>query len=188
MTSKNSILDYYAAIVKAAKASEPYYCYNEDKVHNAAILSAMLCTSNNVRMYCGTMSIFRNKFWENLADDSKIKETFLQELEEFAKRQENSLEIVVENYPDGGFKDYLREELLKNMFDKGNLKLFKLSDSITFKEEIPHFSIASPCFVRVEQDKERHTALCAINNQELMDSSNTFYTKIEGFAEPILTL
>lgn len=188
MMTTNNIQEYYDALVQATKAQESYYCYNKDREHNAAILSAMFETSSEIRMYCGSMSIFRKSFWDRFGENANIMKTFEANLNDFSNKKGNVLEIVVENYPKGGFQDLVFEKTLRKMFIGKKLKLFKLGDNVAFKEEIPHFSIATPCFVRVEQDKELHTALCAINNQELMDSSVKFYGIIEKLAISVRTL
>ena len=184
----NDINTYFAEVEKAAKDSTPYYCYNEDREHNAAILSAMFSTSNRIKMYCGSMSVFRNSFWDKIKDSSAIVQIFKEKLDEFADHENNSLEIVIENYPEEGFRDFKFKDILYKMLEAKKLKLYKLGDSITFKEEIPHFTLASACFVRVEQDKENHSALCAINNEELMNSSEIFYSKLKEFANPVSEL
>lgn len=184
----NDIKTYFVELDKAAKESTPYYCYNEDREHNAAILSAMFSTSDRIRMYCGSMSVFRKNFWDKIKDSSAIIRIFEEKLNEFAAHENNSFEIVVENYPEDGFRDFKFKDILSKMLEAKKLKLYKLGDSITFKEEIPHFTFASACFVRVEQDKESHSALCAINNEELMSSSEIFYSKLKEFANPVFEL
>ncbi len=184
----NDIKTYFAELENAAKGSSPYYCYNEDREHNAAILSAMFSTSNRIKMYCGSMSVFRKSFWDKIKNSSPIVQIFKEKLNEFAGHENNSLEIVVENYPENGFCDFKFKDILSKMLEAKKLKLYKLGDSITFKEEIPHFTLASACFVRVEQDKENHSALCAINNEELMNSSEIFYSKLKEFANPVSEL
>lgn len=184
----NDIKKYFAEVENAAKENTPYYCYNEDREHNAAILSAMFSTSNRIRMYCGSMSVFRNSFWDKIKDSSAIVQIFEKKLNEFASEANNSFEIVVEKYPEDGFRDFKFKDILSNMLETKILKLYKLGDSITFKEEIPYFTFASACFVRVEQDKESHSALCAINNEELMNSSEIFYSKLKEFANPVSEL
>lgn len=151
----NDIKTYFAELEKAAKESSPYYCYNEDREHNAAILSAMFSTSNRIKMYCGSMSVFRKSFWDKIKNSSEIVQIFEEKLKGFADHENNSLEIVVENYPENGFCDFKFKEILTKMLEAKKLKLYKLGDSITFKEEIPHFTFASACVISISLRLER---------------------------------
>ena len=183
-------MDAYDTLVNAAKdPTKPFYCYNKDRAHNAAILSAMFDTSDKIKMYCGTMSIFRKEFKTQIEneDDKTIMNILSGNLKKFAAKKDASLEIIVEEYPENGFKDITESETLKKMMNEGSLRLYKLED-VAFKETIPHFTLATPCFVRSEQDKVEHTALCGINNQEFMNASVRNFETIKDLATPVPSL
>ena len=190
MAKNTNIHEYYNELVTAAKEpTKPYYCYNKDRAHNAAILSAMFNTSNKVKMFCGSMSIFRKEFVNKIGkdEDKYIMSVLADNLKKFAGKENASLEIIVEEYPEMGFSDLIDEETLGKMMDTGTLKLYKLGD-VAFKESIPHFTFATPCFVRSEQDKVEHTALCGINNKEFMISSERNFEAIKDLATQVTRL
>lgn len=186
MENNGSIKNYYDNIVERTKKEGTFYCYNKDRKHNAAIMAAMFDTSDTIRMYCGSMSVFRKGFVENIEQqDNEIIETLWEKITAFAKKANACLDIIVENYPQGGFKDIHQQELFTNMQEQGIMTLSCLPDGLRFKETIPHFSFSSSCIVREEQDKNTHSALCVINDRDFLNDSQNLFNAIKDLSTSV---
>lgn len=171
---------YYAKLIDAVKSTEPCYFYNRNRKHNAAIQAAMFEQSDNIRMFCGSMSIFRKGFKDKIDKNSQqIVDTMFSNMKSFFYKENSVLEIILEKYDDTIMDDLEDKQQFESWIKKGKIKLYRIGDDIKFIEKLPHFSIATPCFVRSEQDKEAHTALCVINNKEMMDNFVSCYEAIK---------
>lgn len=183
MDNNDTIKTYYDNIVERTKKDDTFYCYNKDRKHNAAIMAAMFDTSDNVRMYCGSMSVFRNGFVEKVEQqDNGVIELLWDKISEFSNKPNACLDIIVENYPKDGFNDIDNSDLFKQMQEQGILTVSCLPDDLKFKETIPHFSFSSSCIVRQEQDKNNHSALCVINEKDFLNDSQRLFNAIKGLS------
>lgn len=186
----DSISSYYKDIVEKTREKEVFYLYNKDRKHNAAIMAAMFDTSDNIRMYCGSMSVFRKGFVENIQqEDNGIIQLLWDKISDFSNKPNACLDIIVENYPkNGSFNDIHGSDLFHNMQDKGMLTVSCLPDDLKFKETIPHFSFSSSCIVREEQDKTTHSALCVINDKDFLNDSQRLFNTIKELSARITLL
>lgn len=185
MDTNETIRDYYNDIVNKTGKTEIVYRYNKDRKHNAAIMAAMFDTSDTVRMYCGCMSVFRKGFVDNIGKDDEIINILWEKIEEFSKKPNASLDIIVENYPKEGFNDIHQQQLFVEMQHKGILTVSCLPDDLGFKETIRHFSLSSSCIVREEQDKNTHSALCVINDKDFLNDYQKSFNTIKELSHKV---
>ena len=181
-----TIRNYYDDIVAKTGQKELFYRYNKDRKHNAAIMAAMFDTSDTIRMYCGSMSVFRKGFVENIGEkDNEIIQLLWEKIQDFSKKPNASLDIIVENYPKEGFHDFHEQQLFVEMQNRGILTVSCLPDDLGFKETIPHFAFSSSCIVREEQDKNSHSALCTINDKEFLNDSQKLFHIIKDLSNKV---
>ena len=62
----NDLQKYYEFLHKKLMSGESGSVLNSDRAHNAVIERFMLDTSNNIKMYCGEMSVFREGFYRHI--------------------------------------------------------------------------------------------------------------------------
>lgn len=118
---------------------------------------------------------------EILADElqSKLKESF----KHFVTKGNSKLVIILETYKDVYLNDLICGDDFKRGLKNGKIELLKLNDNLTFKQQLYHFSLSDTMIVRIEQDKEQHSAVCSLNQKDIYDSANNVFNKIEAIAE-----
>ena len=62
---------YYQQLMSYFQREEYKTTSNKDRAHNTTMLRFMLDNSNTVKMFCGEMSVFRNKFYDTIDRDNK---------------------------------------------------------------------------------------------------------------------
>ena len=90
---------------------------------------------------------------------------------------------ILETYKDEYLKDLIYGDDFKRGLKNGKIELLKLNDKLTFKQQLYHFSLSDTMIVRIEQDKEQHSAVCSLNQKDIYDSVNNVFNKIEAIAE-----
>lgn len=196
MEKKKLLEGYYSKLKEALESSKASFIFNKDRSHNATIMRFMFDSSHNVVMYCGSMSVFRNGFYEKIENEGEneaeqkikaeeAKDELKSSLKSFFAKEDSSLSVIMENYEDVFLSDLIDENLFKENAAKGRLKLYKLSDNFTFKKKLSHFSSCDLKLVRLEQDKEEHSAVCIINDEKLSDSSKIMFNKLVSVAVPV---
>lgn len=168
--------NYYSTLESKLQSKECNYILNHDRAHNAIIESFMLNKSNNINMYCGEMSVFRNDFYnyidkEHCPDNNdnkqslgnRLKKNVIKALDSFIKRENTCLNIYFEKYDRCYFLDVIDQELFKEGANANKIHFYSLSDQLVLKKELFHIAYASPCMIRVETNSEIHEATCAIN-------------------------
>lgn len=153
----------------------------------------MLDTSNVVSMYCGEMSVFRESFYSHIDSDSNndkglgqfLKNKVINSMTNFIDRDNAELQIILENkmfkLPDDIIFDNNFSEAIKY----GKIKLSYLKPEMVFTSGMSHFSFTQDV-VRMEKNKEQHTAICAVNApNELIDSYQSHFENLKKAATPI---
>ena len=171
----DELQEYYSTLKSKLQSKECNYILNHDRAHNAIIESFMLNESNNINMYCGEMSVFRNDFYNyinkehcssNDDEDSlgnRLKKDVISALDSFIKRDDTCLNIYFETYNKNYCSDVIDKELFKEGSNANKIHFYSLSDELVLKKELFHIAYASPCMIRVETNSEIHEATCAIN-------------------------
>ena len=108
-----------------------------------------------------------------------MKESF----KHFVTKGNSKLVIILETYKDVYLNDLICGDDFKRGLKNGKIELLKLNDNLTFKQQLYHFSLSDTMIVRIEQDKEQHSAVCSLNQKDIYDSANNVFNKIEAIAE-----
>lgn len=150
-----------------------HFTKNTDHLHNAAIMLLMLTYGQHLRMYCGRMSIFKNRFYTHIPVDNnpeEIRERMAQAFEKFITTPGNKAEIILQYGCKGLTDDLIFDPAL---LKRGNVELFKVSEFIRDKSEINHYSFITKEdegpdgeIYRLETDAYFHRALCKIGKDD----------------------
>lgn len=161
-----------------------HFTKNTDHLHNAAIMLLMLENGRHLRMYCGRMSIFKNRFYGYIPEESnpeEIKERIARAFEKFITTPGNRAEIVLQ-YGCKGLTDDLifSADLLK----LDNVELYKVPDVVRDKSDIDHYSFIDDGGIvyRLETDPELHRALCKIGESDDIGSPLNTFNKLRSFS------
>ena len=191
MATREEIKNYYLELRQNFENNSPIFQYNKDRAHNSVVLRLMLDTSTSIKMYCGQMSVIRTDFYEHIKkEDADLAEKLLSELQEsfekFITKDGNKLTIILETYKDEYLQDLICGDDFKRGLKNGKIELLKLNDKLTFKHQLYHFSLSDTMIVRIEQDKEQHSAVCSLNQKNIYDSANNVFNNIEAIAEKVV--
>lgn len=191
---QEKLKDYHNKLITALNGNEPSYHFNSDREHNAIIMRVMLDNSSTLNMYCGEMSVFREMFYEHITKDNDdikeyaegIKTDLKNSFKEFIQKEDVSMNIIFETFKDDYLEDIIFDEDFKRGVSDKKINLYKLSDDFEYKEDIKHFTYTN-CIVRFEQDKLRHSAICAINEQQAYyESIDKNFSLLKKMAIPII--
>jgi len=195
MEEKKFLEAYYNKLNEALETSEASFIFNRDRSHNSTIMRFMFDKSHEVYMFCGSMSVFRTGFYEKIETDEKnnnakevaneAKKSLVDSMRKFFAKEGTKLFIILEDYNPALLNDIIDVELFKDNFSKGNLMLYKLDESFTFKKKLSHFSSSDIKIVRLEQDKEEHSAVCIVNDDGMLESSKSMFKKLIIVATPV---
>lgn len=191
MVTTNEMDRYYLDLKQSLETKAPVFQYNKDRAHNSVVLRLMLDTSTIIKMYCGQLTVMRTSFYDHIREEneelakelqSKLQESF----KTFLSKDNSKMVIILETYKKEYLKDLISvEDFQKGLMD-GKIELFKLSNSLTFKQQLYHFSLSDTMIVRLEQDKEQHSAVCSLNQKDIYESANSAFDKIEAIGEKIV--
>lgn len=161
---------------------------NNDRKHNATILCFMLDTSNEINMYCGEMSIFREKFYSYVDDNcgEALKEDVIGALNAFVQRQNVKLNIIVENYSDDIFSDVICADIFRAGIHKKKIYMRKLNKDSAVTDGLTHCVYTNTKAVRIEEDKDKHSGMFLANMSDaLLDKLKSNYNYLTKSSEPI---
>lgn len=172
---------YYTSLAEAFASGKLFFTRNTDCLHNAAIMKLMLEKGTHISMYCGSMSIFKNKFYMNILDDNgkpdegikrKVREAFV----DFINRPDTHIDIILEQEPNNLTDDLIFDvEYLK----RDSVKIFQIPNVIREKSNLNHFSfIDNSVITRLETDSVHHTAICKIGLSNSISSPAESFNKL----------
>lgn len=157
---------YYEELTAAYDNSNWFFRQNNDCAHNATIIRVMLEKATSINMFCGKMSVFKKDFYTKVEErypgyGSILKDKVAGALRSFLKKNNANLTVVMENYDENVFDDFIiSAEEFKTALP---VHLYALKDYLLSKSELPHFSFTeNERMVRIETDKESHEAICKI--------------------------
>lgn len=192
MKEKKFLEAYYNKLNEALETSEASFIFNRDRSHNSTIMRFMFDKSHEIYMFCGSMSVFRKGFYEKIGTDEKnnyakeianeAENSLVDSMRKFFAKDGAKLFVILENYNPAFLKDVIDVELFKDNRLKGKLMLYKLDESFTFKKRLSHFSSSDIKIVRLEQDKEEHSAVCIVNDDSMLKSSKSMFKKLINVA------
>ncbi len=184
--------EYYNTLQTKLDSKKTDFELNENRAHNTTIVRFMLDNSNNINMYCGEMSVFRNNFYkyinENANDDEALgdylRKKLIESLFSFINRENSKLNIYLEKYSNDYFDDLIDLRIFSEGIATGKINIYKLNDKLLLKSGLSHISYTDTNIVRMERDKYTHEAICAINvSGEIMETWKDAFVYMKSAAE-----
>lgn len=170
MPTFKELTAYYHNLEEAFKRTEETYYFNNDRSHNATVMRFMFDNAKQVNMYCGELSVLREKFYDHIGKDSgeenaeKVKNAMINSLNSFLNSQDSKLTVVFENYSDKIFDDLICKNLFVSKLKENIISFYKLDETFSFKADINHFCYTDSGIARFEVDKMLHNAICTFHN------------------------
>lgn len=170
MPTFKELTAYYHNLEEAFKRTEETYYFNNDRSHNATVMRFMFDNAKQVNMYCGELSVLREKFYDHIGKDSgeknaeKVKNAMINSLNSFLNSQDSKLTVVFENYSDKIFDDLICKNLFVSKLKENIISFYKLDEAFSFKADINHFCYTDSGITRFEVDKMLHNAICTFHN------------------------
>ncbi|MCH5308580.1 MAG: hypothetical protein J1E58_01875 [Prevotella sp.] len=184
------LITFDTELLDALYQENESYHFNHDRTHNAIAMRVIFETSSNIKMYCGEMSIFRNGFYSHISKDNNhdlseaIKKVVIEAFHKFITKVETTIEIIFETYDESYLEDVIFGDSFKDALKSGKIKLYSIRDYFSYKENINHFCCGSN-FVRYEEDKKEHRAICAINDVGFMEETCKSFALLKNIVNPI---
>lgn len=184
--------EYYNTLQTKLDSKKVDFELNENRAHNTTIVRFMLDNSNNINMYCGEMSVFRNNFYkyinENANDDEALgdylRKKLIESLFSFINRENSKLNIYLEKYSNDYFDDLIDLRIFSEGIATGKINIYRLNDKLLLKSGLSHISYTDTNIVRMERDKYTHEAICAINvSGEIMKTWEDAFVYMKSAAE-----
>lgn len=182
--------DYYNKLVNYKDSQDLRSLPNNDRRHNATILCFILKTSKEVNMYCGEMSIFRENFYSHIEKDNpgvgkSLKRDMIAALEEFVERTDVKLNIIVENYYEAIFSDFISYKVFRDGIISGKITIRKLN-KIAASQNLSHCVYTDTRVVRIEENREEHSGMFLANMSEtLMEKFRSNFNYLYLASEPV---
>ena len=167
---------------------------NDDCVHNVVVNSVMLENCQDIRMYCGQMALFHNKFYDRVEKETgndrcakEAKNIFTDSLKGFIARPNSHLSIFVENPDKINFNDLMESDTIKDAMKRNVIEIFKVDGNLIFKSTMQHMTVGDKNrMVRWETDKESHSAQCFFHvDKSFEDNADTLFHYLKKAASPI---
>lgn len=178
---------YYKNLCDAYDRNEWFFTQNEDRAHNATIMRVMLEKSEDIRMYCGEMSVFRESFYNHIEREhsglgSELRSKVADALGKFLKKTNSRLQIILEEYDKSIFNDLIIP--FRELNSSLGVEIYRLPDEIGNKKEIPHVAFTrDERMVRIELDKTSHEAICKIGTGEDVESPTPAFERLLKLAK-----
>lgn len=190
MATLEEINAYYNDLYKAFESKQVSSFYNKNRTHNATIMRLMFEKSSSIDMYCGSLSVLREFFYEKIAEtDSKevadmLKDGLRKAFMSFLSNRDARANIIFEYVEKDFRKDLIVKESFCDAELKGQLKVYYLDDRLTFKKELSHFCVSNSNIMRFEQGKLTHSAICTIHDVDSCDKLRKNFDALKSFAKP----
>lgn len=177
---------YYQQLMSYFQREEYKTTSNKDRAHNTTMLRFMLDNSNTVKMFCGEMSVFRNKFYDTIDRDNKacadddseglgqtLKKKLIASLEKFIDDSNSHLDIILESFSSKYLDDLIDCNLFKDGIKNKKITLRYLDLDRIQTRYLSHFSFTDKKILRMETNKSTHEGICGFNiDQEIFDDMN----------------
>ena len=190
MANYKQMEEYYQKLKSAFDSKKVFDYYNQDRAHNATVFRLMLDESENIFMYCGELSLLRIPFYDLVVGGDKDKNntepimtSMYESLSKFFKKSNSHICVILENKQDiDNFKD---TNLVRSALDNKQLEIYYLGNDLTTRNDLNHFTVTDSEIVRVEQDKEQHSAICTLNDEEYYLQFNKYFQQILSYSKPL---
>lgn len=176
MATFKELTAYYHNLEEAFKRREETYYFNNDRSHNATVMRFMFDNAKQVNMYCGELSVLRERFYDHIGKDSgkedagKVKDAMIKSLKDFFDKPDSKLTVVFESYSDEIFDDMICKDLFISKLKENIISFYKLDETFSFKADINHFCYTDSGITRFEVDKMLHNAICTFHNRTYSDA------------------
>lgn len=175
---------------------------NKDRAHNSMVVSAVLQSTNNIKMLCGKMSPFRYSFYEDISN-KLIKNKFLSEKEaktlsdelkqsvigswrSFIDKQNSLFHIYIIDYDKKIFKNLIDTELFKNSINKDKFIIHKFPANFYDKISLNHVLEGDDKIVRIEDNLEDHSATVVVKpSEKVVKNLKTTFEMLDSITEVV---
>ena len=177
--------NYYQKLKDAFESKGQSTIFNNDRMHNATIMCFMLDHCNKINMYCGEMSVLREKFYDKIEEKERneFKERISDKITRFLSEEGKQFNIIVENYDVDNANDLICKDVIRDGIKNKKISIKCLKDSYPYKGNSDHFCIADEKMVRLEIDKEDHTAMCVFNDTDYTKLFTESFAKLNNYSE-----
>lgn len=189
MATFEELTQYYADLNEAFMSTEESYHFNNDRSHNATVMRFMFDHAEQVNMYCGELSVLRDKFYDHIAKDSDpkdakaVKDAMTNSLNNFFNKPNSKLTVVFESYSDKILDDLICKELFINKLKENAISFYKLDETFSFKSDINHFCYTDSGIARFEVDKMLHNAICTFHDRTYSEALEKNFKTLLGIAQ-----
>ncbi|MBD5215482.1 MAG: hypothetical protein HDS78_03035 [Bacteroidales bacterium] len=186
--------NYYKNLENYLDSGRVHSIPNSDRAHNATIIRFMLDKSDTVNMFCGQMSIFRNKFYDRINEDNDgvlgtyLKNEMVKALTGFINKANSKLNIILERFNIMYFSDLISSSIFKAGVRSGKISLRKSDPRLFVSEGVSHFTYTSSDIARMEIEQEPHSGICTVNlTNDMKDIIGYNYSVLERTSSPLDT-
>lgn len=178
---------YYKELSEAYDRGDLFFTRNSDKLHNAAIMLLMLEKGTRISMFCGSMSVFRNKFYSDITDNSaeneEIKKKVSDAFNKFLAKENSHIDIILEKEPVNLTGDLIFD---KSLLGNESVEIYQIPDVIREYAGLNHYSfIDDSKITRIESDAVNHTAICKIGNSPDIETPVASFNKLRDMSKRV---
>lgn len=188
---------YYRVLCDKVDEKKFEVILNNDRAHNSVVERVMLEKSQLINMYCGEMSIFREKFYSYINENNNdyeqepqlgdiLKTRVIEALKDFINRPNAQLNIYFERFDPSYLKDLIDLEVFRIGIKLNKICMFKLDDSLFLKVGIAHTTYTDSNIIRIERNSDTHEAVCGLNiSGDILESVKSTFATMASVGEKI---
>lgn len=178
--------DYYDSLTEKLESKRLVAETNHDRIHNSAIMKLMLDHGGQIDMFCGSMSVFRDDFYNDIKRDNpegseaEIKSMLANSLTSFLAKDGSRLRVVQEHSMERLPDDLIvSKSVFESAMREGKLEIYSLESNFLWKDMMSHFAISSVAgMMRMETDKTTHEGMFIANAEATSKLANTTFDKL----------
>lgn len=170
MAERAVLSQYYKELKEKFDSHSTFAIENKDRCHNAVIVRFMLEEANAIYMYCEQMSVFRDCFYDNIrcsvhGEDESLSDSLKEDVRKALKtylEQGRKLNIILRRFDKAYLTDLIAREDFKKAAQRGDVNVYRIVEDLVAADSLAHFTFTDNRIMRLEQDKELHSALCGV--------------------------
>ena len=161
-----TLKEYNIKVEEAASKSTSELQWNDSRANNAIIMKEMFKHANNIMMYCGEGSIFKQDFADKVneeveVDDYNPMEDLYRQINDFLEKENTKLTIILQKGKNMEGLSTSIQEAWNKRIENGGIILHKLNEHLNPQF---HFSIGDDRMYRREIGAEEHNAFANFND------------------------
>lgn len=184
---------YYDTLIEYQNSGRMHHLQNEERRHNATIILSMLDTSNTINMFCGEMSVFRNRFYlyveeKNAGEGISLKRKMDEAIKRFVNKPGTKLNIILERYDVSFLDDLVSRSAFMQGLSSGKIVIRKLNKRWAGGHKLSHCVYTDKKSVRYEEDQKKHSGIFIANMSRMLEQkvvSN--FDNLTKVSEPVGT-